>query len=68
MARSTLIERQALPDIQDKETGARAGPEIVRERGAPAPNVLRLTISLRDEVVPEGSMRLLRLFRLYSRI
>jgi hypothetical protein len=51
MARSILMEPRALPDIQDKETAARAGREIVRERVGPAPNVLPLTTSSRDEVV-----------------
>jgi hypothetical protein len=59
MVRSILIERRGLPTTRDKETGARAGPEIVRERAALAPNVLRLTISLRDEVVSGGSSKLL---------
>jgi hypothetical protein len=60
MARSILMEPRALPHIQDKETAARAGREIVTERVGPAPNVLPLTTSSRDEVVSEGSARALR--------
>jgi hypothetical protein len=59
MARSILMELRGLPDIQDKDTAARAGPEIVAAKVGPAPNFLPLTISLRDEVVSEGSSRLL---------
>ncbi len=64
MARSILMEPRASPDIQDKDTAARAGPEIVAERVGPALNFLPLTISLRDEVVSEGSSRLLILRKL----
>ena len=60
MAHSILMEPRASPDIQDKDTAARAGPEIVTARVGPAPNFLPLTISLHDEVVSEGSSRLLR--------
>jgi len=60
MARSILMEPRASPDIRDKDTAARAGPEIVAARVGPAPNFLPLTISLRDEVISEGSSRLLR--------
>jgi hypothetical protein len=58
MARSILMEPRALPDIQDKDTAARAGPEIIAARVGPAPNCLPRTISLRDEVVSERSSRL----------
>jgi hypothetical protein len=60
MARSILMEPRASQDIRDKDTAARAGPEIVAERVGQAPNFLPLTISLRDEVISEGSSRLLR--------
>jgi hypothetical protein len=51
MARFIRMEPRRLPDIQDKDTAARAGPEIAAERVGPARNFLPLTISLRDEVV-----------------
>ena len=59
MARSILMEPRASPDIQDKDTAARVGPEIVAAKVGRAPNFLPLTISLRDEVVSQGSSRLL---------
>jgi hypothetical protein len=58
------MEPRALPDIQDKDTAARAGPEIIAERVGRALNFLPLTISLRDEVVSEGSSRLVVLHKL----
>jgi hypothetical protein len=60
MARFILTEPRASPDTRDKGTAARAGPEIVAVRAAPAPNSLPLTISLRDEVAFAGSARLFR--------
>jgi hypothetical protein len=60
MARSILMEPRALPGIQDTDTAARAGPEIVAERVGPALNFLPLAISLRDEVVSEVATRRLR--------
>jgi hypothetical protein len=64
MARSILMGPRASPDIRDKDTAARAGPEIVAARVGPAPNFLLLMISLRDEVVSEGSSRRLLLRKL----
>jgi hypothetical protein len=58
MARFILMEPRASLDTRDKDTAARAGPEIVAARAAPAPNFLPRTISLRDEVVSAGSTRL----------
>ena len=41
MARSILTEPRGLPEIRDKDTAARAGPEIAAERVGPAPNSYR---------------------------